>query len=92
MSSCSLCLPPPFVHQREGEAKESASLAPPTHRVVPTHTPLPTSTLKCKYLLFILGHVVFSSSFLLQIYALIGVLLQVEIMCNSVPVYQNGQI
>ena len=61
MSSCSLCLPPPFVHQREGEAKESASLAPPTHRVVPTHTPLPTSTLKCKYLLFILGPCCFFS-------------------------------
>ena len=42
MSSCSLCLPPPFVHQREGEAKESASLAPPTHRVVPTHPPTRT--------------------------------------------------
>ena len=37
MSSCSLCLPPPFVHQREGEAKESASLALPTLWVVPTH-------------------------------------------------------
>ena len=41
MSSCSLCLPPPFVHQREGEAKESASLAPPTLWVVPTHPPTP---------------------------------------------------
>ena len=41
MSSCSLCLPPPFVHQREGEAKESASLAPPTLWVVPTPPPTP---------------------------------------------------